>query len=508
MTAPITLIPHHRLQPSPLNPRKHARTETEIAELAASIADKGVLQNLVVRKSGDGYEIAAGEGRWRAVTHLIDAGKATGDFEMPVAVRELSDEDVIEIGLIENTQRNDLHPLDEARAYRHLVDAHAKTGGKKAAAEAVKHIADRVGRTARYVQQRVKLARDLIEPWQLLLDAGKLKLSVARILSSMPAKAQQSQFEDNFRGMTAEEIEIDAEKLAPSDFESDFRPMKEALFDVQRADLETIDVDGEICAVDTKAFDALQKEAAAKLTKDYRAKAKAGEIAFFDEAAWFDVRKYEQQRVEGMNDPTAGVCLVKAHDGFQLYTGLIKTEKTVKAEARAADEKKVKAKRAVATRKTEAKKLPPDPRIKVVAATMAKDERLRAALAVFDLMASFNERPQWLDGGGDVNDVREALTKRAGKAPPKGKALLPWLLEQSATALNAALVAYQHPVVSNWEAYLRMIETPSAAEQAIFDYCGAKLPDELAPTKAPKAGTAKRTASKSKPKPKVKKGKK
>lgn len=520
----ILRIAHHQLQPSPLNPRKHQRSPEQIAALAGSIAKDGVLQNLVVRPvNGPAfighkvYEIAAGEGRWRAVTHLIDEGKADGNFELPVVVRELSDEEVIEIGLIENTQRHDLTPMDEARAFLALVEMQAAGGGKAAAAKAIERIAERINRTRRYVQQRVKLARDLVPEWAELLEAGHLKLSVARVLASVPAKDQREIYAE--RVLVADSNTVDVEEVArlqPDEiFNDDLRPMKTALFDVDLADLETVEIEGELYALDTAAFDKLQKERAAKLTKELRAAAKAGEIAFFDEVEWFDNRKYEQQKIDGTPDATAGAVMVKSYDGaIELYRGMLKTEAAVKAEAREKARKVEATKKAKAKRADDApKKLPADPRIKAVGAKIKADEQLSLALSVFIDLANWKDRPRWLVRfSSDDKAAIGVLAKLSGKSvPAKAKDLLPWLINLKPSVLLAAFAARNRVEISNWHENIKMIDKPSPVEQLLFDHCGATLPDEIALPKGQKNAKAAgrtRTASKSKPKPKSKKGKK
>lgn len=509
----ILRIAHHQLQPSPLNPRKHQRSPEQIAALAGSIAKDGVLQNLVVRPVNGHYEIAAGEGRWRAVTHLIDEGKADGNFELPVVVRELSDEEVIEIGLIENTQRHDLTPMDEARAFLALVEMQAAGGGKAAAAKAIERIAERINRTRRYVQQRVKLARDLTPEWAELLEAGHLKLSVARVLASVPAKDQREIYDE--RVLDGDSNTVDVEEVArlqPGDiFNNDLRPMKTALFDADRADLETVEIEGELYALDTAAFDKLQKERAAKLTKELRAAAKAGEIAFFDEVEWFDNRKYEQQKIDGTPDATAGAVMVKSYDGaIELYRGMLKTEAAVKAEARE------KARKVEATKKAKAKRAPKvetpepsDPRVERVVAHIAKDDRTRAAVALFSMVAAYADNIPWLHEEFEPNEPKKAIAKASGGKAPAGEKLLAWLLKQSQPTLNALLASSN--AVSGGYRNPPLIKKPSPVEQLLFDHCGATLPDELALPKGQKNAKAAgrtRTASKSKPKPKSKKGKK
>ena len=103
-----------QLKESKLQPRKNFEPEA-IAELAKSISDKGVLQPLLVRKLGKYYEIVAGERRFRAA-------KQAGLSEVPVIIRELSDQETLEIAIIENLQRENLNPIEEAEAFKKLLD--------------------------------------------------------------------------------------------------------------------------------------------------------------------------------------------------------------------------------------------------------------------------------------------------------------------------------------------------------------------------------------------------
>ncbi len=113
-------VPIELLHPNPNNPRKYF-AEEELESLAKSLKDKGLLQPLVVRPRNDGsFEIVAGERRWRA-------SQRAGLHEIPVLIRELGDRETLEIALIENVQRSDLNPLEEARAYRQLIEAYDYT---------------------------------------------------------------------------------------------------------------------------------------------------------------------------------------------------------------------------------------------------------------------------------------------------------------------------------------------------------------------------------------------
>ena len=110
----IIYVSVHRIKPNSLQPRKDFDQES-IAELAQSIKEKGVIQPLLVRRRGDDYELIAGERRLRAA-NLLDLK------ELPVLVKDAEDRDALELALIENIQRQNLNPIEEAHAYQHLVD--------------------------------------------------------------------------------------------------------------------------------------------------------------------------------------------------------------------------------------------------------------------------------------------------------------------------------------------------------------------------------------------------
>ncbi|OZA89192.1 MAG: chromosome partitioning protein ParB, partial [Azorhizobium sp. 39-67-5] len=107
-------VPIEFVRPSPRNPRRTFREEG-LEELAASIREKGIIQPIVVRPSGEtAYEIVAGERRWRAA-------QRAGLHEVPVVVVELTEREALEVAIIENVQRADLNPLEEAQGYEALM---------------------------------------------------------------------------------------------------------------------------------------------------------------------------------------------------------------------------------------------------------------------------------------------------------------------------------------------------------------------------------------------------
>ena len=108
--ASVTKLPIEDIVPNPNQPRIHFN-ETELRELSESIQEHGVLQPLLVRKHGNGYEIIAGERRYQA-------SKLAGLEELPVIIKDVNDEEMLALALIENLQRSDLNPVEEAKGYR------------------------------------------------------------------------------------------------------------------------------------------------------------------------------------------------------------------------------------------------------------------------------------------------------------------------------------------------------------------------------------------------------
>src|SRR6185503_5166037 len=160
------LISIDQLHPSGFNPRKDF-DETELVELADSIRSKGLLQPIIARPDAQrgGYEIVAGERRWRA------AQKAAL-HTVPVIVRELSDMEAAEFALIENVQRTDLNPIEEAAGYSELMGRFGYTQ---------EQVSEIVGKGRSYLANMVRLLK-LPQPVQDLLQAGKLTAGHGRAL--------------------------------------------------------------------------------------------------------------------------------------------------------------------------------------------------------------------------------------------------------------------------------------------------------------------------------------
>jgi len=164
----VQVVEIARIRPSPAQPRRHF-DEQALAELAESIAERGLLQPILLRSIGDGFEIVAGERRWRA------AQKAKL-HQIPAIVRELDDEASAEIALIENVQREDLSAIEEAGGYAKLITRYGHTQ---------EVVARLVGKSRSHVTNLLRLL-DLPESVQVMLLRGDISMGHARAIASSP----------------------------------------------------------------------------------------------------------------------------------------------------------------------------------------------------------------------------------------------------------------------------------------------------------------------------------
>ena len=161
----LTTLPVGSIRPGRYQPRSHM-DEAALAELAASIKSQGLIQPVVVREIGLGdYELIAGERRWRA-------SRLAGLAEIPAVVRSVADQSALAMGLIENIQRQQLDPLEEARGIKRLIEEFGLT--HEAAAEAL-------GRSRSAISNLLRLLA-LPEPLQQMLHEGQLEMGHARAL--------------------------------------------------------------------------------------------------------------------------------------------------------------------------------------------------------------------------------------------------------------------------------------------------------------------------------------
>ena len=194
-TQPDSTVSIEKIHPNPNQPRTHFN-ETELEELSESIREHGVLQPLLVRKKGDEFEIIAGERRYQA-------SKIAGLSELPVIIKDVDDQKMLELALIENLQRSDLNPIEEAKGYRQLIKASGMT--QEALSKAVSKSRSAITNSLRLL--------DLPERVQELLFEGKLTAGHARAILAVPFEEQRIKLAEK---VVADGLSVRAtENLAP-----------------------------------------------------------------------------------------------------------------------------------------------------------------------------------------------------------------------------------------------------------------------------------------------------
>ena len=218
------------LQPGKYQPRTHMDQES-LNELAASIKAQGVMQPILVRPvDGGRYEIIAGERRWRA-------SQLAGLHEVPVLVRDIPDDSALAMSLIENIQREDLNPLEEAMGIQRLIDEFGMTH---------QQAADSVGRSRPAASNLLRLLH-LAKPVQDLLMSGEIDMGHARALLPL-AKASQVQLAHRISAkgysvreaerMVQHELNPPKQKLAPKKEDRDVARLEEELADALGAQVK------------------------------------------------------------------------------------------------------------------------------------------------------------------------------------------------------------------------------------------------------------------------------
>ena len=174
----VQFVPILSIQPNPHQPRTSKMDEEKLAELAASIKEHGLIQPLIVtrNKKGDGYILIAGERRWRASQTI------PGITEIPVIVKEATPQEMLELAIIENIQRDDLNPLEEAYAYQQLMDEFNLTQ---------EDVATRVGKGRSTVANLVRLL-NLPNNIQQAVTDGQMSGAHARALLPLPTPEAQT----------------------------------------------------------------------------------------------------------------------------------------------------------------------------------------------------------------------------------------------------------------------------------------------------------------------------
>jgi ParB family chromosome partitioning protein len=186
--------PIENLRPNPRNPRR-LFTEVELDELSHSIRERGIIQPIVVRAiQGDNFEIIAGERRWRAA-------QRAGLHDVPIAIIEANDAQSLEFAIIENVQRADLNPIEEASGYLALMDDFNRTQDE---------VAQIVGKSRPHVANTIRLLK-LSEPVKQLVRSGKISAGHARLLLGQP-NAERIAQEIIDKGLSVRQLEADMRK--------------------------------------------------------------------------------------------------------------------------------------------------------------------------------------------------------------------------------------------------------------------------------------------------------
>ena len=186
----LQALPIDRVHRGRYQPRRHFDAEG-LQELADSIAAQGMIQPVVVRPVEAGYELIAGERRWRAA-------QMAGLHEIPAVVRDLDDQAAAAVGLIENIQREDLNPLEQARAIERLIEDFGLTH---------QQVAQAVGRSRAAVSNLLRL-QELDETVKELLEHGQLEMGHARALLGLKGEQQRALARQVARrGLTVRQIE-------------------------------------------------------------------------------------------------------------------------------------------------------------------------------------------------------------------------------------------------------------------------------------------------------------
>ncbi len=171
-------VPLDQISPNPNQPRKDFDSNA-LSELSASIRASGVIQPIIVRRDGTGYQLIAGERRWRAA-------RQAGLDRIPAIVREATDAQSLELALVENLLREDLNPIEEAEAYQRLLAQFSWTQ---------EDLAQRIGRDRSSIANSLRLLR-LPDAIQADLRSGRLTMGHARALLALTTEAEQFRLRD------------------------------------------------------------------------------------------------------------------------------------------------------------------------------------------------------------------------------------------------------------------------------------------------------------------------
>lgn len=169
----LTQVDINKLSPNESQPRR-TFDDDKLQELAISIKENGIIQPIIVMKTGDFYQIIAGERRWRAA-------KIAGLKKVPVIIKELTEKEIMEISLIENLQREDLNPIEEAMAYKRLIDEYSFTQDE---------IAKRIGKSRPVITNSLRLLNLDTRVIQYIIE-GTISEGHGRVLAGIESNELQ-----------------------------------------------------------------------------------------------------------------------------------------------------------------------------------------------------------------------------------------------------------------------------------------------------------------------------
>jgi ParB family transcriptional regulator, chromosome partitioning protein len=215
--------PIENLRPNPRNPRR-SFTDSELDELSVSIRERGIIQPIVVRAlKGDDFEIIAGERRWRAA-------QRAGLHDVPIAVVEANDAQSLEFAIIENVQRTDLNPIEEASGYLALMDDFNRTQDD---------VAQIVGKSRPHVANTIRLLK-LSEPVKQLVCSGKISAGHARLLVGHP-NAEQIAQEIIEKNLSVRQVEAQLQQEAATQRRDSQRELKGSVSVTKDADTRALE---------------------------------------------------------------------------------------------------------------------------------------------------------------------------------------------------------------------------------------------------------------------------
>jgi len=206
----VVEAPLASIAPNPLQPRAPIRDQ-DLVELAASIEEHGIIQPLVVSRAPDGYQLIAGERRWRAA-------RLAGLSQVPIIVKDVAPSEMLELALVENVQRSDLNALEEAMAYRQLVDEFALTQ---------EQVARRVGKSRVAVANTLRLLKAARGVQEALLEDRISEGHARALLGLEQAEAQEAALKTVLKhGLNVRQTEELVRRLLGQDREEQ-RPARE-----------------------------------------------------------------------------------------------------------------------------------------------------------------------------------------------------------------------------------------------------------------------------------------